>query len=177
MKEVKIYILLQELKSSFGSIYKFLKGGSYNHASIGLGESFNEFYSFRTKWGLCIEHPFNFDKEYKKEVLCVLYEISVSQEQYEALVQEIHSFIKDRENYHYSYLSLFLGFLGIKHEFTRGYYCSRFVANLLDHSGAMKLHKHSSLYLPSDFLKDPSKLHFEGLAKEFSPSESIWGIA
>lgn len=167
MKEYKVYILLQEYKGFFGYLCKWIKGGRYNHASVGLSASMDEFYSFRSKWGLCIEHPFNFSKSYKRDVQCVIYELRVSELGYSRIHQEINSFIDNREDYYYSYLSVVLGFLGIKHSFCNGYYCSRFVAEILHNSGVKDLQKHTSLYMPSDFSQEISDVHFEGVAKEY----------
>jgi len=164
----RIYILLQEYTCFFGHFYKSVKGGTYNHASIGIDDELQEFYSFRTKWGFCIEHPFYFNKEHKKYIPCAIYQVEVTEIEYRNTQEEIHSFISEREQYHYSYLSVVLGFLGIKHQFDKGYYCSKFVAELLERSGAMVLQKDTSVYFPSDFLQEKASIYFEGNANEYS---------
>ncbi len=143
-----------------------MKGGKYNHASVGISEKMNEFYSFRSKWGFCEEHPFYFDKEYKRTILCSIYEINVSSEVYYKLKEEIKEFKSKKNDLHYSHISFFLGFFGIKHNLSKGYYCSNFVAEILCKSGALNLAKDSSVYLPNDFLKEEVNLQFEGLAQE-----------
>lgn len=165
---MKVYILLQEYKGWFGRIYSWLKGGTYNHASIGIDDTFSEFYSFRTKWGLCVEHPFDFAKRHKEDVPCAIYEIEISEDQYEKLTAGINGFLDEKDDYHYSYLSLVLGFIGVKHNIQKGLYCSRFVANLLKQSEILSLDKHPSLYMPSDLLKVVSTVRFEGPAREFN---------
>lgn len=172
MKTKKVYILLQEYKCFFGNICKWVKGGQYNHASIGVCDSMNEFYSFRSKWGLCVEHPFKFNKDHKKEIKCVIYEIEVSEGQFHSIREQIQQFMEQRNQYHYSYLSVVLGFLGIPHHFKRGYYCSKFVAEILEGTGIIDFDKHSSLYMPCDFER-ASTAHFEGLAKEFNLSQNF----
>lgn len=167
MEEYSVYILLQDYKNIFGKICKWITKGKYNHASIGIKETM-EFYSFRSKWGLCMEHPFHFNKEHKRHVECAIYEIRVSATAYQRIQEAIETFMANQQNYHYSYLSVVLGFLGIRHHFHRGYYCSRFVAEILRTSGAINLHKHHSIYMPSDFPKQISRIHFEGIAKEYA---------
>lgn len=166
-KKKKIYILLQQFDGLFGDLYSFIENSKYNHASIGLSDSMNEFFSFRTKWGFCIEHPFHFNKDHKKEIPCVIYEIEVNESIYLSVENEIQEFKKEKDMFHYSYLSLTLGFIGIKHKMHRGYFCSKFVAEILFRTGRIKLIKDTSVYLPSDFEKENFQLKFEGLAKDF----------
>lgn len=168
MGKRKIYILLQEFDSTIGSIFKLLKKSNYNHASIGISDSFDEFYSFRTKWGLCIEHPFDFTKSHKREIKCIIYEIEVDEKTYENVKKHIDSFLNRKHNYYYSYFSFILGFIGLKHKLKEGYYCSRFVAEILDGSNVITFYKDASLYMPSDFMKHNLKKHFEGKAKDFN---------
>lgn len=166
--KMKAYILLQHHKGLFALLYRFVKGSEYNHASIGIDPELNIFYSFRSKWGFCIEHPFRFDKEHKRHIQCSVYEITIVPECYEKLQDTLRNFEAERTSYHYSYLSLCLGFLGIKHDFMNGYFCSRFVAEVLEHSGSLRLMKDHSIYLPSDFRHEDVTLCFEGRAHEFA---------
>lgn len=162
----KVYILLQKHKGFIGNLYCLLKGDIYNHASIGICERMSEFYSFRSKWGFCAEHPFNFYKEYKKTLLCTIYEIDVSSDVYQKIVNEIQRFEFKKRDLHYSYLSLLLSLVSIKHNFQNRYYCSEFVAEILSTSGALILAKDSSIYFPKDFQKEEVRLFFEGFAQD-----------
>lgn len=168
MQNKKIYILLQEYKGTMGEFYKWTHGGSYNHSSIGISESMDEFYSFRSKWGLCVEHPFEFSKQHKKEVLCLIYELEVHPTIFDEVKNNIQAFFNEKDHYYYSYISVFMSFLGIRHSFKRGYFCSRFVAEILDKAKALNLTKDTSLYLPSDFHLLPLKKIFEGKASDFN---------
>lgn len=168
MQNKKIYILLQEYKGTMGELYKWTHGGSYNHSSIGISEAMEEFYSFRSKWGLCVEHPFQFNKQHKKDVPCLIYELEVHPSIFEEVKNIIQTFYSEKDRYHYSYISVILSFLGIRHTFKRGYFCSRFVAEILDKAKALKLSKDTSLYLPSDFHLLSLKKIFEGKASEFN---------
>ncbi len=165
-RSIKIYILLQKHKGLIGGLYCPFKGDIYNHASIGICENMSEFYSFRSKWGFCEEHPFYFNKEYKRTLLCTIYEINVSSDVYLKIENEIRRFKLKKNDLHYSYLSLFLSVLGIKHHFLNRYYCSEFVAEILSTSGALNLAKDSSIYFPKDFHKEEVKLFYEGSAQD-----------
>lgn len=164
----KIFILLQQHKGTIPNLYKLIKGSIYNHASISTDPNIETFYSFRTKWGFCIEHPFDFKKKHKESIQCSIYEIEVSEENYFRVQESLNQFLLKKGDLKYSYLGLILGFLKIKHFFERSYYCSRFVAEVMKASESIKLKKDTSLYLPSDFKKESFKLHFEGQAKEFN---------
>ncbi|AMC94553.1 hypothetical protein AOC36_11390 [Erysipelothrix larvae] len=170
METKKIYVLLQGYQCLFGDVYKRLKGTQYNHASLGIVDSMDEFYSFRSKWGLCIEHPFRFNKPYKKDVQCMIYEIEVTSQQYSEIQETIQSYLNQREHFHFSYTSLLLGFLGIRHNFKQGYTCSKFVAEVLEKSGVMSIGKHTSLCLPTDFENTLTLTHYEGLARNYKSS-------
>lgn len=166
-KNHKVYILLQHFEGVFSDLYQIMENDPYNHASIGISETMHEFYSFRAKWGFCAEHPFLFDKDHKRSVPCIIYVVNVSSEAFHTIEQDINRFQKRRQYYRYSYLSLMLGFLGIKHNFLKGYFGSKFVAELLLKSGCLELAKSTSCYLPSDFRKEDIAMCFEGLASEF----------
>lgn len=159
--QYKMFILLQQHKGTFPKVYKYIKGSIYNHASISLDPNIETFYSFRTKWGFVVEHPFDFKKKHKESIRCSIYEIELNEENYHRVQNSLIEFQNKKENLKYSYLSLILGFLKIKHFFEKGYYCSRFVAEVMKSSDSIEFKKDTSLYLPSDFKKESYKLIFE----------------
>lgn len=73
---------------------------------------------------------------------------------------------RNSQDYYYSYLSLVLGFMGIRHTLSHGYFCSRFVAEMLQQTKALQLSKDGSIYMPHDFEKESLQLCFEGRAKD-----------
>lgn len=160
----KVYIMLQKHRGFFPRLYGILTNSKYSHASISVDPTINKFYSFRMKWGFCAEHPFNFKKKHKEEIPLIIYSMDLDDVSYSAVNDSLISFINAKEEYYYSYLSLLLGSIGIKHQFDRGYFCSRFVASVLEGTGSLK--KKSSVYRPVDFMGENLELKFLGKAKD-----------
>ena len=65
---------------------------------------------------------------------------------------ELEGFMDNREQFNYSTLGVILCLLKIPHKFKDSYFCSQFVAELLSKTGAAKLKKSESLYLPMHFV-------------------------
>lgn len=164
---MKAYILLQKHKGFFPKYYEKLSGSNFSHASISIDPTIAEFFSFRMKWGFCSEHPFDFEKKHKEDIICALYSVTLSESEFEKLKVNLEAFNQQREVYHYSFLSLILGFFKIRHRLPRGYYCSRFVAEVVTKSMDRKLKRHASVYLPGDFMFENFKLKFLGKAKDY----------
>lgn len=162
-QQYKIYILLQQLEGVFGKVYQWFEKSPYNHASIGFEGEQVVFYSFRSKWGFCIEHPFHFNKQHKPLVPCQLYVVTVNKEVYDEVVNTIRDF-RNHKHHYYSYVSLCLGFLRFRHDLPDAYYCSKFVAEILKKCQVFELHKDPSVFLPSDFIQCAMTKLFEGKA-------------
>lgn len=165
--QYKVFIMLQEHKGAIPALYKFLEGSRYNHASISTDPYLEKFFSFRTKWGFCVEHPFNFKKKHKEDIQVSIFEVALNEDNYFKIQESLLEFQSKKGELKFSYLGLVFGFLRIKHKFEQEYYCSRFVAETMTATTDIKLRKESSIYLPSDFKKESFKLFFEGKAKDF----------
>lgn len=77
-KKRKIYILLTRLCDNGSKAIGFLTSSYYTHASLGLEEDLNTFYSFVTK-GFMIEKISKYIRPDRDPYPCVLYEMEVSQ--------------------------------------------------------------------------------------------------
>ena len=146
-----IFILLTEHKDRVAKLYRFITGGTYNHVSIGTEGK--KFFSFITK-GFRVEKPWLFAQFKKKEELCAVYKLNVTEESYNAVKTRIDEFWADKKKYRYSFIGALLCMLRIPHRFKKQYFCSRFVAEILSESGALELKKSPSLYQPNDFTKE-----------------------
>lgn len=153
----KVFILLQQHKGTFPGIYKFIKGSIYNHASISTDPEMEMFYSFRTKWGFCIEHPFDFKKKHKESIQCSIYEIELDEANYFRVQESLNGFLEKKGDLKYSYVGLVLGLLRIKHFFEKSYYCSRFVAEVMKSSESIQLKKDTS---PVHYGREAVKLNY-----------------
>lgn len=138
-----------------------ITGFYYTHASIGLEEDLNTFYSFVYK-GFLIE-KLTYYVKIEEEKPCMLYKIEVSSSIYERVRNYLLSFSELKSKLNYTRLGLILALFHIPFKWPNHYFCSQFVAETLKQAQAVMLKKHCCLYLPYDFTcLDESKLCFQG---------------
>ena len=169
----KLFILLTQFPGLDAKAMRYWTRFPYTHASIGLEEDLNTFYSFVVK-GFIIEDISRYNKPGRAPFPCALYELEVPATVYEKAKQIIQKFISNRSSLRYSYLGLFLSLVQIPSRRTRYYFCSHFVAELLHRCNAARLKKRSTLYLPKDLQRmSGMKMVFQGdllrMSKCFCP--------
>lgn len=132
----KVYLLLTEFPDKGTKVIKALTGLEYPHASIGLEEDMNTFYSFVTK-GFIVEDINRYAKPGRKAIPCQLYEMHVSEETYLNIKQSLAYFIEFKDMFYYSKKSLVMSILRLPYKRSRfGFFCSQFVAYILQKSKA-----------------------------------------
>ena len=147
----KVTILLTEYSDALSRFIYYISGRGYTHISLGLEEDEDRFYSFNYK-GFCIE---TIEKHRRRGVhRSVCYEIAVEDKIYEVIKSNIQAFEQNRDIYHYTKLGVFFAVLHLPFKRKNHYFCSRFVAEQLLLSGAMKLKKSASLYLPNQLTSE-----------------------
>ena len=166
MKNRQIYLLLTRFPDNGSKVFELLTGCYYPHASIGLEEDLNTFYSFVSK-GFIVEKITRYVKPDRAPFPCQLYELEVSESAYSRIKKALEHFIAFKEQLHYSKFALTMSILRIPYKRNRfGFFCSQFVAHILQHSGEIKLKKSSSRYLSGDLRKlSGIKLQFQGNMK------------
>lgn len=173
-----IFILLTNTGTVFTKLIQSYTKAPYNHASISFNRELSELYSFGRK------HPSNplnggFVKEDLKtgtfskypNTTCVIYELQVTDREVEKMKRVLHIFIRS----HHKYLYNILGVIGIALkepvEFSNSYFCSQFVAEILDRSGIKLWNKLPALITPDDFRQsDRLQLIYEGKLSEYVPT-------
>lgn len=157
----KLLIMLTRLRYTGAKLIGFLTQSLYTHASIALEDEPDTFYSFNLR-GFNIEHPKGLLKKRREPFLCRIYSIEVSERIYQAAKHLIEEFVKDREQYHYSIPGIILALFHIPFTLRRRFFCSHFVAEVLEKSGALHLKKRSCLYMPGDLE------HLNGISLSFT---------
>ena len=156
MAERTIYILLTRSGTWFSRLIHLATQDRYTHASIGLDGPDGPFYSFARKYRY-LALPAGLVEEqvtvYRRAVPCCLYELKVSEETYFRLRQRLRSMYLQREIYHYSVLGVFACWFNLSLQRQHHYFCSQFVAGLLEDCGAVALPKPPTLLRPSDFCR------------------------
>lgn len=150
-----IYILVTKSKTCFSRLIHRMTAAPYTHASIGLNGLQGEFYSFARKYTrLCL--PGGLVKEMvcgggPKTVRYQMYQLNVSPAAYFRIQERLGRMYGHRERYHYNLLGALSAFFNYPLCRRRYYFCSQFVAELLETSGALRLEKNAALVRPVDF--------------------------
>lgn len=154
MAERTIYILLTRSGTWFSHLIHFATRDRYTHASIGLDGPGGPFYSFARKYRY-LALPAGLVEEQvtlsRRAVPCCLYELTVSEETYLRLRRRLNSMYAQREEYHYSVLGAFACYFNLSLQRRHHFFCSQFVAGLLEECGAVELPKPPTLLRPADF--------------------------
>ncbi len=148
-----VYILLTRSGTWFSRLIHFATRDNFTHASIGLDGPQGPFYSFARKHqhfalpaGLVQERV----TAQRRADPCCLYELRVSEETYRLLRRRLAGMYARREEYHYNLLGALSCGLNLPLSRRRHYFCSQFVAELLQGSGAAALPREPSLVRPAD---------------------------
>lgn len=170
-----IYVLLSRTHTMPARLIRLFTGEPYSHTSIGLDIELKSLYSFARKH---IHNPFDcgfIDEDIEtgifgmdKNIYCSVYEIPVTEEQYQIIQQEINVFIKNREIYKYNYTGLGRVIFGRNVEDGKHFFCSQFVSHIIYKSGIRLFSKENGLIRPYDFhirLKD--KRIYKGRLSEY----------
>ncbi|WP_433941842.1 hypothetical protein [Paenibacillus lautus] len=172
-----VFILLTNTGTLFTKVIQGYTRAPYNHASISFNRELSELYSFGRKNP---NNPLNggFVKEDLKtgtfskypSTTCVIYELQVSERDIAKMKRVLQAFIRKDKKYFYN----ILGVLGIALkepiEFSNSYFCSQFVAEILQRSGVRLWDKLPALVTPDDFRQSERlQLIYEGKLSEYEP--------
>lgn len=149
----KVWILLTQHDDLFARIVRFITRSDYTHASIGLEDDYEKFYTFNMKVGFYVEQPNKIYTEAKRKRQCRLYTIEIEEKQYNELVNKIKGFECNAQRMKYNFIGLIMSFFHFSWERKNHYFCSQFVAATLIDTNVLQMDKHASLYLPNDFTK------------------------
>ncbi len=172
-KKRKVYVLLTRLHDRGSRAAGFFASCYYTHSSIGLDEDMNTFYSFMVN-GFIEEDVSRFLRSKFKPFPCQVYEVEVSEETYNKIKSIINQFKINQNIYEYTKLGVVSGLFRIPRQKKYEYFCSHFVAHVLEKAKVLKLKKNSALYFPRDFKRIPElTLAFQGNLKGFAKKYSI----
>lgn len=154
MDERTIYILLTRSGTCFSRLIRLATQDDYTHASIGMDGPSGPFYSFARKY----EHlllPAGLVEETvttrRSAIPCCLYTLTVTEDIYFHLRCRLNSMYAQRETYHYNLLGTLACWLQLPLRRRNHYFCSQFVAAVLEECGALNLPKSPGLLRPADF--------------------------
>jgi len=155
MPSEEIYIVLTATGTWFSETIKMFTRAPLNHASISFDEELNEVYSFGRKK---LNNPFSsgfiqedFENPFYDRAPCAVYRIRVGELAYERMRRQAHDMRNNPERYKYDLLGLFGVLLRKRIPRRNAYFCSSFVASMLERQFGGLLGKPSYFVTPADF--------------------------
>lgn len=140
----------------------FTTGDDFTHSSIAYEDDLYPLYSFGRKYprlmfpvGLISERlEYGFYRIHAN-MPCALLSLSVSDGVYKNIRLRIDRMRSQSDDYRYDVRGLISCKLGRETNHPNKYFCSKFVSEVLEDSGAVELPKPSSLMRPQDFMEIP----------------------
>lgn len=167
MGRKKVYLLLTDTGTIFTRMIKLYTKKPYNHASIAFDGNFREVYSFGRKKP---RNPFfgGFVNEDVRQGLfknarCAIYSFEVTEEQVSNMKYFINKIKTDKHLYRYNLLGLMTFILNKPYEREHAFFCSEFVAYVLNEGQIIEFQKPLSLISPYDLQSiETIELEYEG---------------
>lgn len=153
-----IYLVLTATGTLFSRCIGLYTKARYNHVSLCLDAGINEFYSFgrKIRWfpligGFVVEHIDSGVFKAFGKTTCAIYRLDICDEKYEVLKQSVDIFVSNKKMYGYNLLGLLGVMLNMPLKRKNKYFCTQFVAAMLQKCGIYDFGKDSSLVTPQDF--------------------------
>lgn len=154
----KIYVIQMHTNTIPSKVIRLFTMYKYSHIAISFDEKCDVVYSFGRKTLYSILNS-GFTIEYKngaffrkfKDTKCRIYEVSVTNEQYNYLYSTIEYMKDNQDDYRYDFVGIVLRYIGIPITFKNKYVCSYFVAQLLKDAKIYDFDKQPCFVEPKDF--------------------------
>ena len=148
-----LYIFLTRSGTLLSNLVYSLTGAQYTHISLAFDEDLSTLYSSTRKNG------YTMFREYlnrgvflmRENIPCALYALEVTDEAYTRAKRRTQHMMHHGELYRFNSLGLLLCWMHIRWQRRRHYFCSQFVSEVLEQSGALALPKDSTLMHPNDY--------------------------
>lgn len=173
-----VYVLCVHTGTLLANAIKKATGSHFSHCTISFDSSLKNMYSFGRKTRLTELPNGSFVKEsihnppYTNEgVNYALYCIPVTGSQLAAMKKRLEYFVKNKTKFRYDFAGLFKNFFGIVDNPEQRWFCSRFVADIINagtEPGQKPMIREPSLMRPEDFLYTNFALYVtSGLIKDY----------
>jgi len=153
-----IYLVLTATGTLFSRCIGLYTKARYNHVSLCLDSDINEFYSFgrKIRWfpligGFVVEHTDSGLYKAFGNTTCDIYKLDICEEKYEGLKLLVDAFISNKQKYGYNILGLIGVMLNMPLKRKNKYFCTQFVADMLQQCNIHDFGKDPSLVTPHDF--------------------------
>lgn len=159
----KVYVVLSRTGTILSHIIRAATGEPTPHCSISLDKELYRMYSFGRRnaydlfnAGLVHERPDKnvFGRLVKTE--SVIYEIEVTPEEYRRIWNITKDFWMEKEKYYYNFAGIVLAWVKCYPAIRNSFYCSQFVAYVLQKAGVKVTAKDYLSVRPADFRNSPA---------------------
>lgn len=172
MGDRKVYLLLTDTGTLFTRMIKLYTKQCHNHASVGFDCELTEVYSFGRKRP---RNPFvgGFVKEdirsqLFKNASCAIYVFTVNEKAYNKMFNYIKEMDKNQHKYRYNLLGLFAIALNKRINRKHAFFCSHFVAMVLNEGMLLNINKHPCMITPKDLMEASSqRLIYKGSLQSY----------
>jgi len=169
---MKIYIVLTDTGSMLTKAIKMYTKKPYNHISIAFDEDLTEIYSFGRK---IPSNPFiggfvkeNLDTQIFKDAGCAVYSFEVTKQQYNQMLHKVHEFESEKDLYRYNFIGLLTAMAHLEIHRKYAYFCSQFVATILQEGDIYVCDKPTCFTSPYDIQEyHQMELVYEGVLQEY----------
>lgn len=174
-----VYIVLTDTGTVLTRCIKLFTRKNYNHSSIALDSQLDHVYSFGRKK---VDNPFNggFVKEnlYQDFFLrsrCQVYRLDMEEAHFERMQEKITEFELKRSDYRYNLLGLIGIALHQEWERENAFFCSQFLAYILQESGMVHFHKPIYLITPDDLIAYVNpQLIYQGTVSHYLANQTLY---
>ena len=154
-----VYILLTRSRTLLSQLIHAVTGDTYTHVSIAYDDELKTLCSFARRnprfplpAGLVREDLSSGYFEMNRYIPCALLMMPLSIEAHERVRKAVSQMFHEQKSYHYDLNGLIRCLLGIEGRRRNRYFCSMFVAEILQKSGAINCSTKPSLMKPQDFM-------------------------
>lgn len=175
-----VYIVLTDTGTWLSRVIGWYTGKQLNHASLAFDEDLQEVYSFGRKQP---DNPLsagfvqeNLHSEWfldRQDVPCAIYKCRVNALAMKRMRRFIQYMQQHHMSYEYNFLGLFFVAAGVRYERPRAFFCSQFVATVLEQGGLPVSDKPACLTTPQDLAQsDELQLVYRGTLRQYFDSRS-----
>ncbi|HLR74070.1 MAG TPA: hypothetical protein VK077_02295 [Virgibacillus sp.] len=176
MEKRTIYLLFTHTGTLLSRMINFYTKHSLNHVSIGFDKRLTEVYSFGRKRP---KNPFigGFVREdirsnFLRHSNCAVYTFQVTEREYHSILRSIQEIEAQKGNYRYNFIGLIGILFKIKIQRKSAFFCSQFVATILQEVHTFEMNKPFCFVTPEDIRKHVGMtLIYEGKLCDYDHTE------
>ena len=154
MEKEIIYFIFTDTGTNLSRIINYYTKQSLNHVSIAFDNELSEVYSFGRKNP---KNPFSggfvredIRSDFLKNANCAVYSFNLTKTESTVILNNIKEIEAEKNNYRYNFIGLIGVLLQIEIRRKRAFFCSEFIATVLNDTDSITLSKPNCFITPSD---------------------------